>query len=76
MHGAKLRAAMRDPVPFVLPMILDRPTCLECIATKNGIAVREVVAALGVISDAIKVYRDAARCRVCGATTEVASVKR
>jgi hypothetical protein len=67
---------MRDPVPLVIPMILDRPTCLDCIAAKNGITVREVEAALDVIADAIKVYRDAERCRVCGETKDVASVRR
>jgi hypothetical protein len=67
---------MRDPVPFVVPMILDRPTCLECIATKNGITVREVETALSMIADTVKVYRNADRCRVCGETKDVASVRR
>jgi hypothetical protein len=66
---------MRDPVPFVAPMILDRPTCLDCIAAKNGITVREVEAALQVIADTVNVYRESDRCRVCGATKEIASLK-
>jgi hypothetical protein len=65
-----------DVVPLITPLILDRPLCLECIARNAGITLREAVAALEEIADALHVYREADRCRACGEMTEVLSVRR
>jgi hypothetical protein len=64
-----------DYVFIITPLILDRPTCLDCIARKAGVTLGEAVAALERIEDALKVYRQADRCRACGETTKVLSVR-
>jgi len=65
-----------DVVPIITPLILDRPMCLDCIAGKAGATLREAVAALEQIADALNVYREADRCRACDEMTEVLSVRR
>jgi hypothetical protein len=67
---------MPDRVSVITFLIIDRPTCLACIAMKSALTVPEIEAALGVIRDTVNVYRQSDRCRVCGEITDVASVKR
>jgi hypothetical protein len=67
---------MSDRVSIVTRLILDRPTCPDCIGKKSGLTTREVDATLGLIADALKVYREPDRCHVCDETREVFSVKR
>jgi hypothetical protein len=56
-------------------MILDRPTCLDCIAFKKSITLDEVKTALDAIADIVKVYRESDTCRVCGQLADVVSVR-
>jgi len=42
---------------IITPLILDRPTCLDCIARKAGVTLGEAVVALERIEGALKVYR-------------------
>jgi hypothetical protein len=67
---------MADRVSIVTRLILDRPTCLACLATKSGLTVREAEATLDLIEDALRVYREPDRCRVCEEMKRVFSVKR
>lgn len=67
---------MPDPVSAITPLILDRPTCLDCLAEKSGLTGAEVEAALALIGEALKVYQEPDRCRACGETKDVFSVKR
>jgi len=65
-----------DHVFIITPLILDRPTCLDCIARKAGVTLGEAVVALERIEGALKVYRESDRCRACGETTKVLSARR
>ena len=65
-----------DRVSIVTRLILDRPTCLDCIAGKSGLSAREAEATLDMIADALRVYREPDRCRVCEEMKRVFSVKR
>jgi hypothetical protein len=67
---------MADRVSIVTRLILDRPTCLACLATKSGLTVREAEATLDLIEDALRVSREHDRCRVCEEMKRVFSVKR
>ena len=67
---------MPDRVSIITRLILDRPTCLDCIAPKSGVTAREAEATLDLIEDALKVYREPDRCRVCDEMKQVFSVKR
>jgi hypothetical protein len=67
---------MANGVPLITPLVLDRPTCFQCIVEKAGVTPGEAAAAVEQITDALKVYRETDRCRVCGQTKEVLSVKR
>ena len=65
-----------DRVSIVTRLILDRPTCLDCIARKSGLTVREAEVTLDMIADALRVYREPDRCLVCEEMKRVFSVKR
>lgn len=67
---------MPDRLSVILYLVLDRPTCLGCIATKGALTLREAEAALGVIADTVNVYRTVEKCRVCDQLTDVAYVQR
>ena len=64
-----------DPGPSIVLMILDRPTCPDCIAFRKSITVDQVKAALDVIADVVNVCRESGTCRVCGELADVVSVR-
>ena len=48
-------------------LLLERPTCLDCTATKARLTVSEVDRHLTMIGTTLKLRRHASeRCRVCG----------
>src|SRR5690348_4173740 len=53
-----------DSGPSIVLMILDRPTCPDCIAFRKSITVDQVKAALDVIADVVNVCRESGTCRV------------
>jgi hypothetical protein len=63
------------PGPFIVLMILDRPTGLDCIAFNKSITLDAVRGALDVIADIVNVCRESDTCRVCGQLTDVLSVR-
>lgn len=66
---------MPDRVSIVARLIMDRPTCLDCIATKSGLTTREAEETLTAIDDALRVFREPGLCRVCEETKRVFSVR-
>ena len=67
---------MPDRVSIITRLIIDRPTCLDCLATKSGITVYEVGDVLKVIAGALKVYyRAPGSCLICEEMKDVASVR-
>jgi len=70
-----------EPMPehatLIAIMIVDRPTCLPCIATKADMGLPHVRAYLERISKSVMVHQAAREpCRVCGAVGPVVSIGR
>jgi hypothetical protein len=58
-------------------LLLERPTCLDCIALKSGLALTEVDRCLTIIGTSLDLVRnDHDRCRVCGNVGPVFSLLR
>ena len=47
-------------------LLLERPTCLDCIALKSGLPITEVDRCLTIIGTSLELVRNDDRCRVCG----------
>jgi hypothetical protein len=60
----------------VTALILERPMCVKCIASKTGMSLPEIDAVLGRIGSALALYRGSAACRTCEQVTDVVSVVR
>ena len=56
--------------------ILDRPTCLDCIAVRSGVNHVEVKRYLDRIQKVLTLVLDEDACRVCGAHRAVFLLKR
>jgi hypothetical protein len=68
-----------EPMPKhatpIANFIIDRPTCLPCIATEAGMSLPNVRAYLERISKAVTVHQAAREpCRVCGVVGPVVSI--
>jgi hypothetical protein len=57
---------MRDLTPLVTALMLDRPMCLECIATKSGVPVANLGSVIRRIGAVLAIDRHVGRCRACG----------
>jgi len=55
---------------------LERPLCLDCLATKATLSPTVVERSLATIGTVMVVNRQHARCRACGETKEVVWLKR
>ena len=67
---------MSDRAAMVAVLILDRPTCEDCIATKSGLAPSDLETTLSAIVTALQIHDTVGRCRVCGETKRVLSLDR
>ena len=68
---------MPEPSSVIALLLLERPTCLDCIALKSGLAVTEVDQCLTIIGTSLDLVRnDRDRCRVCGSVGPVFSLLR
>ena len=61
-------------VAVVTGLILGRPTCVDCIASKSSMPTDEAEAVLRRIASVVQSHREPTRCRVCGETKAVFSV--
>jgi hypothetical protein len=61
---------------LVTALILDRPTCLDCIAQKTGLPMTEIGATLFRVRAFLRVHEEEGRCRACGETKRVVSISR
>jgi hypothetical protein len=70
-------APMPEHATLIAILIVDRPTCLPCIATKANMSLPNVWAYLEWISKSV-MFHQAARepCRVCGVVGPVVSIGR
>ena len=62
---------------LITVLILERPLCVDCIATRAHITPRAVMTYLRKIGKALTVERaDDDRCRACGAVGKTSSLAR
>jgi hypothetical protein len=62
---------------FITGLILERPLCISCIATKTDMASADSVATmLERVRHIYTLHRGCGRCQSCGLTTTVMSVLR
>jgi hypothetical protein len=57
---------MRNLTPLVTALMLDRPMCLECIATKSGVPAARLTTVIRRIGAVLAIDRHVGRCRACG----------
>ena len=68
---------MPDRVERIATLIVDRPTCLPCIATKADLSLPLVRAYLERISKSVMVHQaPRERCAMCGVVGPVISIGR
>jgi len=68
---------MPDTAAVITALILERPLCISCIATKAGEpSAVALEAALDRIRHVVDTCRARERCRACGTLTIVYSVER
>ncbi len=69
-------ATMPGPVALVATLIIDRLTCLSCIAAETKMSPPNVEAALSQIHTVMVIYQDdAGPCHFCGKAGPVVSLK-
>lgn len=67
---------MPDHAALVTALILDRPTCIRCIAIKSSMTPLAMDTTIGFIERVLILHRSTDRCRVCGVTDTVLSAER
>jgi hypothetical protein len=68
---------MAEHAALITALILNRPTCLPCIARKTDISLPGVRAYLEVIAKSVTVHQASREpCRVCGVAGPVVSIGR
>jgi predicted Zn-ribbon and HTH transcriptional regulator len=67
---------MLERVIFLTALIVERPMCLECIADRVSLPLREIATVLQQVARRRALHHEPARCRTCGATQRVVSVDR
>ncbi len=65
---------LTEATAVITALILDRPMCHDCLATKGGVSLREGEAILERIAAVLELHREVARCRACGGIARVVSV--
>jgi hypothetical protein len=67
---------MPDFAALVTALILDRPLCDDCLASKSGLGPVELEATLAAIRPVLKLHEGEGRCRACGESAPVLSLER
>jgi hypothetical protein len=57
---------MPNLAPLVTALILDRPTCVDCIASKSGLSARRTATVIERIAKVLTLHHQVGRCRACG----------
>ena len=75
------RPALTEPLPeyaaLITTLILERPTCVDCVATKVDMTAQSVLAYLERMSRTVNVQRlSNERCRACGTIGAMVSIGR
>ena len=67
---------MPERAALVTALILGRPLCLPCIATKGTMSIQRAEATLEIIQTVLVLHRQTERCQACGLDTELLWVSR
>lgn len=67
---------MAEQIARVVALILERPTCAECIARRGAMTPTKVDEALTMIQQVLELRAEPAPCRTCGKTRLVFSTRR
>jgi hypothetical protein len=68
---------MPQHAALITVLLLERPTCFDCAASKSGLTLAEVDHYLTIIGTSLEVLRwENERCRVCGNVGPVCSIQR
>ncbi len=57
---------MPNLAPLITALILDRPMCLDCIASKSGLSATRTKTVIQRIAAVLDLHRQIGRCRICG----------
>jgi hypothetical protein len=67
---------MPERAALVTALIVERPTCEDCILSKTGLARPDFDAAMRAVRAALRIHDQVDRCRACGALAPVLSLDR
>jgi hypothetical protein len=67
---------MPERAALVTALILGRPLCLSCIATKGTMSIQRAKSTLEIVQTVLVLHRQTERCQACGLHTEVLWVSR
>jgi hypothetical protein len=67
---------MANPAALIAVLIMERPLCVACIASRSKLTTGEVESYLNRIEGRVAVLRGVDRCRACFASTTVCSLIR
>ena len=56
---------MIERVALITALILDRPMCLDCITTRAGMSLEEIVAIIELIEGGVTVHHEVRPCAAC-----------
>jgi hypothetical protein len=71
-----MERALRDKPALIAMLLVERPTCLDCISQKAGVSTIEADRYLTVIGTTLKLRRTDDRCHACGEHKPVYSLMR
>lgn len=74
MPAAVVYLLMPDRAALITALILDQPTCVDCIAEKSGLSASVLAATLRTVQAALVLHSAVDRCRDCGTVTAVFSI--
>ena len=67
---------MPENAALLTTLILERPLCAECIASKGGFTALDIEQGFNSVRGVLKLVETLDRCRACGELREVFSLAR
>src|SRR5947207_816870 len=76
LKSSAMDQAMPGKPALIAVLLVERPTCLDCISQKAGVSTIEADRCLTVIGTALELWRSHDRCQTCGQKRAVYSLIR
>ena len=67
---------MPDSAALIAVLLVERPLCIRCLATKSELTLIDLDAVIANIEGALVLHRAVDRCRACGITDMTFSIDR